>query len=373
MRKPWLHFTTLSLVLISTVTSCGGDTGAPRATRLAAGDDDASGGSQATATTSGDSGAGATNTSTAASPGDANPNDTNPSVGAPTKFVGNITTRNACDTDGKIFSKHWDQITPENAGKWGSVQSYAGGAFNWATLDAIYDYARTNSIIFKQHAFVWGKQQPGGTPTEAQIKTWMTEFCSRYPLTKLVDVVNEPPPHTEPNYVANMGGGTNGDWAWVANAFKWAREACPNAILLLNDFNNIEWPNETDHFIEIVKAIQAAGAPVDALGAQAHDLDHAAVSMGSMKPLLEKLHDDTGLPVYITELDISTDDDQMQLAAYKSYIPYFMQTEWIHGITIWGWIYGKTWSAAPQSGLVRDGAARPAMTWLMQYLNRPVP
>lgn len=368
MRKKRLHW--LALMLGSAVAGCGGDTGAPRETRLSAGWADASGG--ATTTTS----RGVSNSGAPA--GSSDPDATGVAgktsvVTKPDKFVGNITTKNACDSGGKVFSNHWDQITPENAGKWGSVQSYAGGVFNWTTLDAIYDYAQSKGIIFKQHAFVWGKQQPGGTLTEAQIKSWMSEFCKRYPLTRLIDVVNEPPPHTEPNYVAAMGGGTDGDWAWIANAFKWAREACPDAILILNDFNNIEWQNDSNHFIDIVRAIQAAGAPIDAVGAQAHDLDHEAVSLSTMRPLIEKLHNDTGLPVYITEFDISTSNDDTQLAAYKSYIPYFLQTEWIHGITIWGWIYGSTWSEAPESGLVRNGSPRSAMTWLMQQLNRPAP
>jgi hypothetical protein len=46
-------------------------------------------------------------------------------------------------------------------------------------------------------------------------------------------------------------------------------------------------------------------------------------------------------------------------------------TEWIHGITVWGWIQGKTW--VPNSGLIRDGSPRSAMTWLMNELGRPVP
>jgi hypothetical protein len=45
----------------------------------------------------------------------------------------------------------------------------------------------------------------------------------------------------------------------------------------------------------------------------------------------------------------------------------------VKGITIWGWIYGKTWSYAAQSGLIRNGGPRPAMTWLMEELGRPVP
>src|SRR5690606_21529159 len=53
------------------------------------------------------------------------------------KFVGNITTNNQVDAGGLKFATHWDQITPENAGKWGSVQQNTNGGFNWGTLDAI--------------------------------------------------------------------------------------------------------------------------------------------------------------------------------------------------------------------------------------------
>ncbi len=293
------------------------------------------------------------------------------------KFVGNITTTYSHDVDygGKVFADHWDQITPENAGKWGSVQSSTTSPFNWSALDAIYDYAESKGIIFKQHAFVWGSQQPSGpAPTAQQVETWIQTFCERYPNTKLIDVVNEPPPHTEPNYVDALGGGTNGDWAWITKSFELARKHCPNAVLILNDYNNIEWDNDNAHFIDIVKTIMANGAEIDAIGAQAHDLDHASVSTDKMKTLIAKLHDETGLPIYITEYDISSADDATQLSLYQQHVPFFLETDYIKGITIWGWFYGQTWNLAPDSGLVRqDGSPRPAMTWLMETLGRPIP
>jgi endo-1,4-beta-xylanase len=289
------------------------------------------------------------------------------------EFVGNITTHNSIDTDGKTFHRHWDQITPENAGKWGSVQPNPSGGFNWGTLDAIYDYTERNGIAFKQHTFIWGSQQPNGSIGEAQVKNWMTQFCQRYPNTKYIDVVNEPPPHTTPAYADAIGGGTNGSWQWIVNAFNWAREACPNAVLILNDYNNIEWQNDAEHFIDIVKTIQAAGAPIDAVGAQAHDLDHASMTFETVRSRLTRLHTETNLPVYITELDLSFTDDQQQLEYYQQYFPLFRDAGYVKGITIWGWIYGKTWSQAPNSGLVRNGSPRPAMTWLMQELGRPLP
>lgn len=296
------------------------------------------------------------------------------SAGSPAtgkKFVGNITTGydNQLDTSGLTYSKYWDQVTPENAGKWGSVQSSASAAFNWSALDAIYDYTKKHSIVFKQHTFIWGNQQPSGSIGETQVKNWMTQFCQRYPETKVIDVVNEPPPHTTPAYANSIGGGTNGDWKWITNAFTWARQACPNAILVLNDYNNIEWDNEHAHFIDIVKKIKAAGAPIDAIGCQSHDVAEKSVSQ--VKTYLDDLHTQTGLPIYITEYDVSDTNDANQLKIYQQQFPLFWDTEYIQGITIWGWIYGKTWSQAPNSGLVNNGKFRPAMTWLMQQLGRP--
>jgi endo-1,4-beta-xylanase len=288
------------------------------------------------------------------------------------KFVGNITTgyNGALDAGNRVFSTYWDQVSPENAGKWGSVQRDASSAFNWGTLDAIYDYAQKKGILFKQHVFVWGSQQPTGQLTETHVKAWMKAFCQRYPNTKLIDVVNEPPPHTTPSYANAIGGGTNGNWQWVVNSFKWAREACPNAVLIINDYNNIEYADQNQHFIDIVKKAKEGGAPIDAVGAQAHGLG-GNISATTMKNLLTKMHTDTGLPVYITEYDIDIADDNQQLDRFKQHIPFFMQTEWIHGVTLWGWIHGSTW--VPNSGLIKNGTPRPAMTWLMQELKRPAP
>jgi hypothetical protein len=50
-----------------------------------------------------------------------------------------------------------------------------------------------------------------------------------------------------------------------------------------------------------------------------------------------------------------------------------MNASYVKGITIWGWIYGSTWSQSPDSGLVRGTSPRSAMTWLMGQLGRPVP
>jgi len=287
------------------------------------------------------------------------------------KFVGNITTGNSVDPSGLKYSKYWDQITPENQGKWGSVQATPTSSFNWTTLDAIYSYAQTNNIIFKQHTFVWGAQQPNpmNSITLAQVENWIKSFCARYPDTRLIDVVNEPPPHTTPGYTAALGAGEKGSYPWITKAFKLARQHCGNAILMLNDYNTIEYTADEDRFIAITKDIKANGAPIDAVGAQSHALK--GKSAATIKANLDKLHTQTGLPVYITEFDIDDANDSSQSNAYQTFFPIFLDTSYIHGITVWGWIAGRTWMT--NSGIVNGTAPRPAMTWLMQKLGRPVP
>jgi endo-1,4-beta-xylanase len=281
------------------------------------------------------------------------------------KFVGNITTRNAVREG---FADYWDQITPENEGKWGSVQP-SQGDFEWGALDAIYAYAQEHDLVFKQHTFVWGNQQPGWVNSgnaENAVKTWMNAFCERYPDTRLIDVVNEPPPHTTPAYAGGMGGPGASGWDWIINAFIWAREACPNAILILNDYNNIEYEDQTDNIIDIVQALQDANAPIDAIGAQAHDAHR--IPTATVQRLIDKLAA-TGLPVHITEYDIPIANDDQQRAVMQEQMTMFWNHEDVKGITLWGYIVGATWQN--NTGIQHEnGTMRPAMTWLMDFLGR---
>ena len=291
-------------------------------------------------------------------------------IGTTKKFVGNIDTRGSIKSD---FSKYWDQFSPENAGKWGSVQGNSQSAFSWTSLDAMYKYANDNCIICNQHNFLWCSQQPGWTSSlttsngPAAVQNWMTSFCTRYPNTKIIDVVNEPPPHTTPAYANAIGGGTNSTWDWIANAFKWARAACPNAILVLNDYNNDELSGDVQHTIDIVTAIKKLGAPIDAIGCQTHGAANLAAT--TLKTNIDKLASSTGLGVYITEYDINQADDTKQQQKYQDHFTMFMSNANIKGVTVWGYVVGATWET--NSGIMQSsGTLRPAMTWLMSFLGR---
>jgi endo-1,4-beta-xylanase len=230
-----------------------------------------------------------------------------------------------------------------------------------------------HDIPFKQHTFVWGSQQPGWigglsqTDQREEVEEWIRLYCERYPNTQLIDVVNEPPPHTTPAYAAALGGAGASGWDWIVQAFEWADQYCPNAILMLNDYNTIEYGNDNSHFIDIVKAIQAAGAPIDAVGVQAHAAHD--VPTNTVKMFLDNIASETGLPIYVSEYDIDEANDDVQRQVMEEQFTMFWTHEDVAGITLWGYIEGQTW--LDDSGLMSSGGQqRPAMTWLMDYLDR---
>jgi endo-1,4-beta-xylanase len=286
-----------------------------------------------------------------------------------TKFVGNITTRGQVRSD---FVQFWNQITPENEGKWGSVEG-TRDQMNWAGMDRVRDYARQNRIPYKAHTFVWGAQQPGwigGLPQSeqrAEVEEWIRLFCERYPDVAMIDVVNEPPPHTTPPYTAALGGAGSSGFDWIAQAFRWARQYCPNAILILNDYNTIEYQNDNNNIINIANRVKGAGAPIDAIGVQAHAAYN--ISTTTVENFLNRIATMTSLPIYVTEYDINVADDNRQRDIMQSQFTMFWNNPNVKGITIWGYVSGSTWLA--NSGLMSgSGQQRPAMVWLMDFLGR---
>lgn len=180
-------------------------------------------------------------------------------------------------------------------------------------------------------------------------------------------MVNEPSPHTTPTNINGMGGSGNSGWDWIAHALKGARQACPNAVFILNDYNNVRLSGDVQHDIDIVKAIKSAGAPIDAVGCQTHGAANPPSS--TRKANIDKLARGTGLPVTITEYDLGIADANKQKQAMQDQFAMFWSNSNVKGISVWGYIVGSTWLA--NAGLMQsDGTMRPATTWRMEFLGR---
>jgi GH35 family endo-1,4-beta-xylanase len=283
----------------------------------------------------------------------------------PNKFLGSITTMNSVRSD---FNTYWNQLTPENETKWASIEG-TRDVYNWATVDNEYKYCKDHNFPFKFHTLIWGGQYPSwmnGLSNKEQLEEiteWFDAAAKQYPDVQYIDVVNEALSGHNPAPFKNaLGGDGASGYDWIVKAFIMARERWPKAVLIYNDFNTFQ--NDVDRYIDLLKKIVTAGAPVDAAGCQAHDLND--MSGTNFKTVLEKVHNQTGLPIFISEYDINQQDDQVQLTRFKEQIPIMWEADYVAGVTIWGYIYGSTW--LDYTGLIKNGVERPALKWLREYM-----
>ncbi|KNY24765.1 endo-1,4-beta-xylanase [Pseudobacteroides cellulosolvens] len=133
-------------------------------------------------------------------------------------------------------------------------------------------------------------------------------------------MVNEPI-NSKPLYIDAIGGKGDTGWDWVIWSFEQARIHFPKSRL----------------------------------------------TTATMLTVLDMLAE-TGLPIYISELDI-TGDDATQLARYKEKFPILYEYSLVKGIMLWEWIKGQTWQAGTEL-ITKDGEERPALTWLRKYLSQ---
>lgn len=291
-----------------------------------------------------------------------------------------------------FFGNYWNAVTPENGGKWGSVES-TRGTFNWFDLDAAYLQATSTGSVFRMHTLIWGAQQPAwlynlpAADQLAAINTWFAAVAARYPKIDFIDVVNEPintPPtglvtmgsnagSVDPNggaYINALGGAGTTGYDWVITAFTMARQYFPRAKLMLNEYSVENSTTRATTYATIVNLLKTRGL-IDGVGLQAHAFSFTGTATATIQGNLALLAA-TNLPLYATEFDIDGLADATQLAEYQRVFPLFWENPAVRGVTLWGYRPGH-WRTAQGANLVNaDASERPALQWLRGYIQTTV-
>jgi endo-1,4-beta-xylanase len=190
------------------------------------------------------------------------------------------------------------------------------GRFNWTKADALLDYAEAEGKKVRGHVLVWHSQVPdwffqgsgeGGLATKEQlyarmenhIKTVVSRYKGRIDSW---DVVNEA--------VGDDGDLRNsryyqivGSHEYIANAFRWAREADPDAKLFINDYSVEAAGAKQDGYFKLVSDLLAEGVPIDGVGLQSH-INVSWPTTGDLRAVIRRFAG-LGLKVQITEFDMS--------------------------------------------------------------------
>ncbi len=291
------------------------------------------------------------------------------------KFIGSVHSSSQVVN----FPAYWNQVTPENAGKWGSVEGVRN-VMNWSQLDAAYNFAKSNGFPFRMHVLIWGSQQPAWieslTPAEqlAEIRQWFAAVAARYPDIDYLEVVNEPlhqPPsgatgEGRGNYIEALGGNGTTGWDWILNSFRLAKEYFPDTPLVLNDYSVTNTNSSAIAYLGIVNLLRTEDL-VDIVGIQGHAFETTA-SATTTRTNLDRLAT-AGLPLMITEMDIDGLTDEQQLASYRTIFPVFWEHPAVIGVTLWGYRPGM-WRTDQGAPLVySNNFERPALAWLRRYVK----
>ena len=185
------------------------------------------------------------------------------------------------------------------------------GAFRFDAPDAIAAFTRDHDMRLFGHTLVWYAQDPiafhplDGHPGQYAdaLRNYILAVVGRYRGSAVGwDVVNEA--------VAEDGEGLR-DCVWSRNlgqidymrrAFDNAREADPEAALLINDYNLESLPKKRANFMRLVETLLKSGAPVTGIGTQTHIA--ADLKSGAVTEAIQDLAS-LGLPIHVSELDIS--------------------------------------------------------------------
>lgn len=185
------------------------------------------------------------------------------------------------------------------------------GSLRFEAPDRIAAFARTYGLRFFGHTLVWYAQSP---PAFARLDTGRIGFDGAYRnyITAVVgryrgqavgwDVVNEAVSEDGEGWRDSLWSQRLGKLEHMVLAFRHAREADPDAVLFLNDYNLENLPKKRATFLKLAEALLKAGAPLGGLGTQTHVA--ADLRPGELKTAIADLAS-LGLPIHLSEMDVS--------------------------------------------------------------------
>ncbi|HEX6681758.1 MAG TPA: endo-1,4-beta-xylanase [Candidatus Limnocylindrales bacterium] len=153
------------------------------------------------------------------------------------------------------------------------------------------------------------------------------------------DVVNEP--YSEHNVTDILGSAEIGRW------FQLARQADPDALLYLNEYDLVEdngWNLRKRAYIyNLLTSLLAQGAPIDALGIQGHFTGLQLTPPADLLPIIDQ-YAGLGLPVEFTEFDIATDDEQLQADYTRDFLTLAFSHPSVTGVNSFGFWESNIWN-----------------------------
>jgi endo-1,4-beta-xylanase len=215
-----------------------------------------------------------------------------------------------------LVRRHAGSITVENAMK-PRLTHAQPLTFTFERADRIVDAALAEGLEVHGHTLVWHRQSPdwffAGDEADSAVSREVLLARLRAHIAAVAghfrgrvvswDVVNEAlAGHgSEETYRPSEWWNVLG-FEYIAEAFKAAAKADPEALLFYNDYN-LETEPKRSRALELVHRLREKGIRIDGIGIQAHlQLDYPSIEQ--IERSIEVFRD-AGLLIHISELDVS--------------------------------------------------------------------
>ncbi|KAF6829455.1 tomatinase [Colletotrichum musicola] len=237
------------------------------------------------------------------------------------------------------LAEQFNSLSPENELKWMFINPSPGN-YNWHLIDTLVDFADEHDMVVKGHGLISSCCNPDyilnitdpdvfRSAMKAHFEAVMHRYRGK---VDRWDVVSEA--------LETMGGGIQTNIFakvlgnnYVAEAFRIARAANPNAKLFLNENQVESLPGKRQELYDLVSGLVADGVPIDGIALQMH-ITEIAPTPGVLTEMV-KAYNALGLEVTIAELDVHTLTPPREAEIYGAVIREALSAN-ITDISFWG-------------------------------------
>ena len=250
--------------------------------------------------------------------------------------------------------RHFNYLTAEYEMKWNPVQRVQG-IYDFSGGDAIVAFAEAHGMKVKGHALVWHGATPSWVDSlsppelriafEDHIRTVAGHYRRR---VHAWDVVNEAIDDAQPGLRSTVFSSGLGP-GYVAEAFRLARKADPEAQLVYNDYGAEGLNRKSNDVYELVRDLRQRGL-VDGVGLQMHLSAAGFPAVADIRANIQRLAD-LGLQVNVSEMDVRLRDLTGDAAAklerqrevYRDVVAACVAVARCEAVTFWGFTDAHSW------------------------------
>jgi endo-1,4-beta-xylanase len=273
------------------------------------------------------------------------------------RLVGAAVYSSALATDptyAAAAGRHFSYLTAEWEMKWDPVQRVPG-VYDFSGGDAIVAFGEARGMRVKGHTLVWHQALPSWvewlSPPELRIafedhiRTVAGHYRRR---VHAWDVVNEAIDDGRSGLRSTVFSRGLGD-DYVAEAFRLARRADPEAQLVYNDYGGEGLNRKSNDVYALVRDLKRKGL-VDGVGLQMHISAAGFPAVADIRANIQRLAD-LGLQVNISEMDVRMRDLagdsgtklRRQREVYRDVVVACVAVPRCEAVTFWGFTDAHSW------------------------------